>query len=464
MLKNVFCVILSMMLLFAAVPAVFAEVTSGTVNDSITWSYDDTTYTLTISGTGAMPNYTYSEYKTARSYDTYYNQAKKLVIEEGITSIGNCNFTLFVKLETVVLPSSLTSIGSYAFERIGDGGPNTMYMVNIPKSVENIANHAFYTTAKGWITFEKGSQLTTIGTSEPFRETGGNARLCLDCPSTELVEMLDGKSERLICYTLDDSQTLTVSCKDKGNKTDPAFGNWNNGDTVTNYAFGVNHRPWNGYVSQAKALVFEEGIKSLGKKSFYGLTSAVDIKLPSTLTSIEEQALYLNGAKYLSIPSSVTSIGKEGLFSASWTNGKKNADFAWVISSPNISIDAAMSNTNITTTIYYTPAAEAAVTGYTDGKANLTASKLTSAITPLPNDNKAIFYNNTDADLTDSVVLLAKYTDADKNQLSSVLPVNYSLKAGNAEIVTAPAEVDTDLTRIFWFDSFNRLKPVCVAQ
>ena len=63
---------------------------------------------------------------------------KEVIIQEGIKAIDNSAFLSASKLEKVTLPSTLESIGSYAF-----------YMTNIkeiviPKSVTKIAGYAFY--------------------------------------------------------------------------------------------------------------------------------------------------------------------------------------------------------------------------------------------------------------------------------------------------------------------------------
>ena len=41
----------------------------------------------------------------------------QLIVEEGVTSIGNSSFYGFKNLEEIILPSSLTSIGNKAFMR-----------------------------------------------------------------------------------------------------------------------------------------------------------------------------------------------------------------------------------------------------------------------------------------------------------------------------------------------------------
>ena len=71
---------------------------------------------MTVSGTGAMADY-------ADSYATpwygYCSNAETIVIESGVTSIGNSAFAKSYKVESVSIPASVTSIGKYAFEECG---------------------------------------------------------------------------------------------------------------------------------------------------------------------------------------------------------------------------------------------------------------------------------------------------------------------------------------------------------
>ena len=68
------------------VSAAQSDIESGHLTDTIDWSLDKTTYVLTITGEGAMPDY--SEDLRARPWDRYLRYVKKVVISEGITSIG----------------------------------------------------------------------------------------------------------------------------------------------------------------------------------------------------------------------------------------------------------------------------------------------------------------------------------------------------------------------------------------
>ena len=96
-------------------------VTSGNCGDSrneggvasVTWKLS-TDGTLTISGTGAMENY-WSTLSDKRPWKENLTKIKSLVVEEGVTSVGQNAFKSCSTLESVELPKSLTTIVSGAF-------------------------------------------------------------------------------------------------------------------------------------------------------------------------------------------------------------------------------------------------------------------------------------------------------------------------------------------------------------
>ena len=88
-------------------------IASGTCGDNLTWELTADSV-LTISGTGTMTNYSSSSSSRAPWYD-YRSSIKSVVIEEGVTSIGNYAFNACSGLTSVTIPNSVTSIGSSAF-------------------------------------------------------------------------------------------------------------------------------------------------------------------------------------------------------------------------------------------------------------------------------------------------------------------------------------------------------------
>ena len=125
-------------------------VRSGACGDNVTWKLTSDG-TLTISGKGAMDNYKFDGYDyLANSYRTdapwdayrYYRDSRSyyirsVVIENGVTSIGDRAFYGCANLSSVTIPSSVTSIGEYAFYDC------RLASVTIPSRVTSIGSNAF---------------------------------------------------------------------------------------------------------------------------------------------------------------------------------------------------------------------------------------------------------------------------------------------------------------------------------
>lgn len=106
--------------------------TSGSCGDNLTWQFADST--LTITGTGAMYDYSSSSVP-------WYNERssiKNLSLPEGLTYIGGYAFYDCDGLTQVTIPNSVTSIDSYAFRDC-----SYLASVVIGTSVTSIGNDAF---------------------------------------------------------------------------------------------------------------------------------------------------------------------------------------------------------------------------------------------------------------------------------------------------------------------------------
>ncbi len=88
---------------------------TGTCGDNLTWTLDENGV-MTISGTGAMDEYgDYYDSETQIPWCEYRDSIKSLVIEEGVTSVGESAFSYCTALESVTVPKTLTSFGWDAF-------------------------------------------------------------------------------------------------------------------------------------------------------------------------------------------------------------------------------------------------------------------------------------------------------------------------------------------------------------
>ncbi|MBO4693671.1 MAG: leucine-rich repeat protein [Clostridia bacterium] len=117
-----------------------------------TWHLDGNT--LTISGSGAMADYSNL---TDRPWNNYCGNIQTVIIEEGVTSIGNYAFNGFTSLTSVTIPNSVTSIGKYAFV------VTNLTSVNIPGNVTSIGTYAFGSCSNlESVTFTPGTADTNL--------------------------------------------------------------------------------------------------------------------------------------------------------------------------------------------------------------------------------------------------------------------------------------------------------------
>ena len=166
MTKRILSLITALCLVFSMLPAVFAEEAespspdSGTCGEDLTWAFDPDTGTITISGTGSMTDYSNTSTNEIPWY-SYASEITAVVVEEGVTTIGEAAFYQCSNLAQLTLPSTLASIGRNAFSytaitelELPDGlltlgGFNNTPITElvIPDSVTTISDNAFYECA-----------------------------------------------------------------------------------------------------------------------------------------------------------------------------------------------------------------------------------------------------------------------------------------------------------------------------
>ena len=141
--------------LLVGLPARAAE--SGTCGQNLNWTFDQGT--LTITGEGAMTEF--NEYRTAPWYHLR-EQITKVILPDGLTSIGRLAFYGCTALRAVSFPDSLRTIGDSAFynceklvqvrmsstlSKIGRQafyGCTSLVFISLPISLELVGDKAFY--------------------------------------------------------------------------------------------------------------------------------------------------------------------------------------------------------------------------------------------------------------------------------------------------------------------------------
>lgn len=115
------------------------------------WAIDESGV-LRINGVGALPNYTSD---AMAPWSIYKSQIKKVILQEGITSIGDYAFYNCDNLTEGSLPSTLANIGQYAFSKCA------IESIDVPENVSSIGEHAFY-NCKNLQSVDLPDKLTTI--------------------------------------------------------------------------------------------------------------------------------------------------------------------------------------------------------------------------------------------------------------------------------------------------------------
>ena len=264
---------------------------------------------LTISGFGQMDNF---KDRGAPWYSTDNMTAiKKVVIEDGIVTIGNYAFSRFMGCEEFVLPESVVYIGQNAFYRCA-----AVTSIVLPSKLDIIMNGCFAYCAKlKEVTFSSnvktikasvftGTALETVnydGTA--FQFTG----VFVDDKSDGNAEFHAAAKNYLVAsieYSYDDTtDTLTI------------FGNTFMDD------FPVREAPWYAdYCATTKKIVVKEGVENISGYAFYDFKVVEEVEIPDSVTSIGfyafAQCPYLDNVV---IPKTVTSLGSNIFY-----NGRAN--------------------------------------------------------------------------------------------------------------------------------------------
>ena len=313
---------------------------SGICGDNLTWTFDEGTETLTISGTGDMYDY---ELTSDVPWYGFKHLIKHVNIQSGATGIGNHAFKGCGKLTDITIPESVTRSGRDAFTNcnnlqkviipdiaawcsinfanangnplsfshhlfsddtteikdlvIPDGvtsikfgafyGCSGLTSVTIPESVTSIGKSAFcYCSGLTSVTFEDDSQLISIG-DYAFRSCSGLTSINIPESVTNIEQFTFWGCTSLTSITIPKNVTSIGKC-----------------------AFC--------YCSGLTSVTIPESMTSIGYCSFYCCSGLTSINIPENVTSIGPGAFWgCSGLTSINIPENVTSIALETFWGCS---------------------------------------------------------------------------------------------------------------------------------------------------
>jgi uncharacterized repeat protein (TIGR02543 family) len=284
------CLVLSLFTgVFASLPSARADITEGDYTYTVSGSNATITGYTGSGGAVTIPG-TLGGYPVTSIGDSAFNSTKghlltSVTIPSSVTSIGNYAFEFCSGLTSVTIPSSVTSIGNYAFEFCSG-----LTSVTIPSSVTSIGNFAFaYCTGLTSVTIP--ISVTSIGNT-PFLGCSSLTSLIVDPGNPSYSS---GSDEVLFNKTV----TLVVEypCGRLGAYVIPS--------SVAGIADDAFHE-----CTKLTTVTIPNSVTSIGNHAFYGCTGLTNVTIPNSVTSIGNYAFgYCTGLTSVTIPSSVTSIG-----------------------------------------------------------------------------------------------------------------------------------------------------------
>ena len=240
--------------------------------------------TLTISGTGAMPDFNFPEgnlapwwnYEALGMLTSFGNfklegELKKVVIKDGVTNVSNYALFFLPAATQVTLPDSVTRIGRYGIALC-----SKLTGMSIPKGVTEIGDFGL-----------AGDGLTAITLPDGLQTLGRGAfDACASLSGMTLPAAITAVPDK--CFN-DCTKLLTVDYKGE----------------VT----AIGERAFEGCKSLTKAPI-PAAVTALGNSAFNGCIALTDVTLPGGVTAIPEDCFRgCTALADMKLPATVTSVG-----------------------------------------------------------------------------------------------------------------------------------------------------------
>ena len=346
----------------AAVKSESVAVQSGTTGDC-TWTLDDDG-TLTVSGNGEMGGYGYYQ----------WDNAKKVIINEGVTAIGENEFFACYDLESVSIPSSVKTINKLAFALdekltdvtisegvtfIGNGAfyeCKSLTSISLPKSVKTIELGAFSRSGlKSLIIPECVKSLECVGGCENLTDVlvpagvtdfsnyvfcnnrngliiytpnGSYAQSRAEDLGIEVLEPEDYPQD--FSWTLDEDGTLTVSGKGNMQFGENGKAPWGTDIKKVIVKDGITAIRSNAFTNcrNLTEVTIPNSVKAIGSGAFSGCSALTSVNLPNGLNAIKSSAFQgCSRLREVTVPGSVKTIeycafdGCKGLKTLTFSDG-----------------------------------------------------------------------------------------------------------------------------------------------
>ena len=263
---------------------------------------------LTFKGEGAT--YDYSRNSSKRPFFTYWeDEITKVVIEEGITRLGDFTFYMFPALEEVVFASTVTEIGHSAFLYC-----NTLKKANLPENIELIEDYAFEGCSSlanvefgtgnvhlGRYAFQDCDSFTEVRLHEGITMDGGCFHSCDGIERVWIDCAVVANSAFSSCTALTEIVlTDRVTTIEAG-----AFGNC---DALTEVVIPESVTSLSGFSNcdNLVSVTLPENLTEIGDSCFSGSKKLETIDLPDGLQTIGSNAFASSGITKIELPKNVT--------------------------------------------------------------------------------------------------------------------------------------------------------------
>ncbi|MBQ5670999.1 MAG: leucine-rich repeat protein, partial [Oscillospiraceae bacterium] len=309
-----------------------AQPVSGSCGDNAKWTYDEASGVLVISGQGALYG------RDNRTWEHWSSYVRVIIVEEGITDLGDQAFYGCTKLVRLVLPEGVTTIGQYAFHATSlnditlpvslksvhagvlmSGGPNTDIHYKGTEAQWNAiefgenndgftrANIHFNTTCDHDMVIEYAKTPTCL------EEGNTMGKHCTVCNQVFVEKRQLPKAAHT--FEFDHSGNSFYKCFKCGTVLDesvPTYGEFGNGLTW-NYSFknsnmivsyneltirgqgempdftDPSETPWSMFTTDIERVVLTDGVDSVGNRAFEGCANLKNV-LFSDVVSIGDHA------------------------------------------------------------------------------------------------------------------------------------------------------------------------------